>query len=332
MKQFVDLSQLSHEELQALLQLAQRLEQQPEPEALRGRVLGLLFMNPSLRTLASMQSAMGRLGGSSFVITPGKGTWGFETRPQVVMDGEAAEHIREAIPVLASYSDVLGIRAFAGLEDLTADLEEQTFNRLASLCDVPLMNLESAINHPCQALADWRTLDTLQIPRHGKFVLSWAWHPKALPLAVPTATLWGAAQRGMQVTVLRPEGYELPTPIMARARQLAALSGGSVSESCERNEALEGATVLYAKSWGSPRFYGKVEEERNFRSHLRHWCVSPDWFEGASPTCRFMHCLPVRRNVVVQDAVLDGPRSVVLQQARNRLWVQMAVLHQLLLG
>lgn len=332
MKQFVDLSQLSLEELQALLQLAQRLEQQPEPEALRGRVLGLLFMNPSLRTLASMQSAMGRLGGSSFVITPGKGTWGFETRPQVVMDGEAAEHIREAIPVLASYSDVLGIRAFAGLEDLTADLEEQTFKRLASLCDVPLMNLESAINHPCQALADWRTLDVLQIPRHGKFVLSWAWHPKALPLAVPTATLWGAAQRGMQVTVLRPEGYELPTPIMARARQLAALSGGSVSESCERNEALEGATVLYAKSWGSPRFYGKVEEERNFRSHLRHWCVSPDWFEDTSPTCRFMHCLPVRRNVVVQDAVLDGPRSVVLQQARNRLWVQMAVLHQLLLG
>lgn len=332
MKQFVDLSQLSLEEIQVLLQLAQRLEQHPEPEALRGRVLGLLFMNPSLRTLASMQSAMGRLGGSSFVITPGNGTWGFETRPQVVMDGEAAEHIREAIPVLASYSDVLGIRAFAGLEDLTADLEEQTFNRLASLCDVPLMNLESAINHPCQALADWRTLDALQVPRHGKFVLSWAWHPKALPLAVPTATLWGAAQRGMQVTVLRPEGYELPTPIMNHARQLASLSGGSVSESHEKTEALEGATVLYAKSWGSPRFYGKREEERNFRAHLRHWCVSPDWFEHASPACRFMHCLPVRRNVVVQDAVLDGPRSVVLQQARNRLWVQMAVLHQLLLG
>lgn len=332
MKQFMDLSLLARAEIEGLLALAQRLERTPEPEALRGRVLGLLFMNPSLRTLASMQSAMGRLGGSSFVITPGKGTWGFETRPQVVMDGEAAEHIQEAIPVLSSYADVLGIRAFAGLEDLTADLEEHTFQRLAGLCSVPLMNLESAIHHPCQALADWQTLEQLQVPRHGKFVLSWAWHPKPLPLAVPTATVWGAAQRGMQVKVLRPPGYGLPSPVMEKARQLAALSGGSVEELEEPAEALEGAHIVYAKSWGSPQLYGQAEQEKAFRAGLRHWCISPEWFERTQTDCRFMHCLPVRRNVVVQDAVLDGPRSIVLRQARNRLWVQMAVLHRLLLG
>ena len=144
-----------------LIALAQKLEKSPEPQALAGKVLGLLFMNPSLRTLASFQSGMARLGGSSFVITPGQGTWNLETRTGAVMNGDRAEHIREGIPVLASYADALGIRAFAEGIDLKTDMAETTFKAMAALVDKPLINMESAMNHPCQALADWKTMDEL---------------------------------------------------------------------------------------------------------------------------------------------------------------------------
>jgi N-acetylornithine carbamoyltransferase len=331
LKDFLHLAGLAPEEVADLLRLAARLERRPEPEALRGKILALLFFNPSLRTLASFQAGMARLGGSAFVISPGQGTWLLETRDGVVMDGAAAEHVKEAIPVLASYGDALGIRSFAGGTDLAADLEDATFHAMAAVCPVPLINLESAIDHPCQALADWKTMDDLGIPaRGGRFVLSWAWHPKPLPLAVPAAAVHMAALRGMDVTVLRPEGFALPEPVMARARAAAELFGGSFRETADRREALEGAQVIYAKSWTSPRHYGDPEAEAGFRAPLRDWCVDDDWFANAAPDCRFMHCLPVRRNVVVRDSVLDGPRSVVVHEARNRMWAQMAVLHRLL--
>lgn len=331
MKGFLGLADLAREEVVDLLALAARLERRPEPRALAGKVLGLLFFNPSLRTLASFQAGMARLGGSSFVIAPGQGSWLLETRDGAVMDGAAAEHVREAIPVLAGYADALGIRAFAGGVDLEADLADATFAAMAGLCPVPLVNLESAADHPCQALADWKTLDELGVPAQGgRFVLSWAWHPKPLPFAVPAAAVHMAALRGMEVTVLRPEGYGLPEPLLARARRAAALSGGAVRETACRDEALAGAHVLYAKSWGSPASYGDAEAEAALRAGLRDWCVEESWFAPAAPDCRFMHCLPVRRNVVVRDEVLDGPRSAVVREAHNRMWVQMAVLHRLL--
>ncbi len=332
MKDFLHLAGVTPEEVADLLALAARLERSPEPEALKGKILALLFFNPSLRTLASFQAGMARLGGSAFVISPGQGTWLLETREGVVMDGAAAEHVKEAIPVLASYGDALGIRSFADGIDLAADLADSTFHAMADACPVPLINLESAIDHPCQALADWKTMDDLGIPKAGKFVLSWAWHPKPLPLAVPAAAVHMAALRGMDVTVLRPEGFELPEPVMAKARAAAELAGGSLRETADRAEALEGAHVLYAKSWTSPRHYGNPQAEAEFRAGLRDWCVDDDWFSTAAPECRFMHCLPVRRNVVVKDSVLDGPRSVVVHEARNRMWAQMAVLHRLLKG
>ena len=329
MKRFIDLADFSREEVHALLALAQRLERHPEPQALAGKIAGLVFFNPSLRTLASFQVAMTRLGGSSVVINPGQGSWQLETRPGVVMDGAAAEHVREGIPVLAAYCDALGIRAFAHGKDLVHDLSETTFKSMAALTDKPLINLESAANHPCQALADWKTLDDLAVPRQGRFVLSWAWHPRALPLAVPAAALHMAALRGMEVIVLRPEGFALPEPIMARARRAAALSGGSVRETSERADALAGAQVLYVKEWGATSCYGDAAADAELRGALRSWCVRNDWFEQA-PDCRVMHCLPVRRNSAIADEVLDGPRSIVQREAWNRLPAQMAVLHQLL--
>jgi N-acetylornithine carbamoyltransferase len=333
MKRFIDLAEHTPEAVAELLELAERLERHPEPQALLGKVMGMLFFNPSLRTVASFQAAMGRLGGSSFVITPGTGTWKLETRNGIVMDGDAAEHVREAVPVLASYVDVLGIRAFAGGIDLAADLEERKFMDMASFCPAPLINLESEVNHPCQALADWKTMNDLGVPANGgRFVLSWANHPMPLPLAVPSAAVHMAAMRGMDVTVLRPEGYALPEPIMQRARDAAAISGGSLRETDNREEAMQGAHVIYAKSWASTQHYGQPAQDRALRRELEHWMVRESWFANAAAEAIFMHCLPVRRNVVVADEVLDGPRSRVLPQARNRMTVQMAILHRLLAG
>jgi len=333
MNRFNDLADFSVAEIDAMLELAQRLEREPEPRALEGKIMSLLFLSPSLRTLASFQAAMQRLGGGSFVISPDMSIHGIETRPGIVMDGAAAEHIREAVPVIASYGDIMGIRAFAERRDLNTDVADKEFEELAALVDTPLVNMESAIQHPCQSLADWKTMDELDIPRTGgRFVLSWAYHPRPLPLAVPSATIKMAAMRGMDVVVLRPEGFELPDPIMTQARELAASSGGSVTETTERGEALEGAHVIYAKSWSSTRHYGDRAGDQTLREDLVDWCVDDPWFETAQPNCRFMHCLPVRRGVVVADRVLDGPRSVVLREARNRMYAQMAVLHRMLKG
>jgi len=332
MQRFLDLADFSRDQVVDLIDLARHLQERPERHALAGKILGLLFMNPSLRTLSSFQAGMMRLGGSSFVITPGQGTWNVETRDGTVMNAGAAEHVREAIPVLASYCDALGLRAFADGKDLATDLAEAPFKLMASLCAKPFINLESAVNHPCQALADWKTMDDLAVPRAGKFVLSWVYHPRALPLAVPAAALHMAAQRGMEVVVLRPEGYALPGPIMARARAAAAASGGTVSETTDRTAALAGAHVLYAKEWGSPACYGNAEAEAALRQPLVDWRVQESWFAGTRPDCHFMHCLPVRRNVAVADEVLDGPRSQVIREAANRMVVQMAVLYRLLKG
>jgi N-acetylornithine carbamoyltransferase len=331
MKAFNDIADFAQDELKALIELANRLDQSPEPEALRGKVLSLLFLSPSLRTLASFQAAMTRLGGGSFVISPEMSIHGLESRPGIVMDGAAAEHIREAVPVIASYGDAIGIRAFAERKSLPDDLAEVEFSALTDLIDTPYINMESAMSHPCQNLADWKTMDDLGVPTNGgKFVLSWAYHPRALPLAVPASTLQMAAQRGMDVTVLRPEGFALPDSIMQKASSAAQASGGSVRESDNKDEAMQDAHVIYAKSWSSTSHYGDRVGDEELRRELDHWCVDESWFGPAQDNCRFMHCLPVRRGVVVSDEVLDGPRSVVIEEARNRMLVQMAVLHQML--
>ena len=331
MKRFMDLPDFSTTAIRQLVDLARHLEKNPVSDALRGKVAGLLFLNPSLRTLASMQAGMAQLGGSSFVITPGQGSWGLETRRGVVMDGEAAEHIREAIPVLSQYCDVLAVRNFAKGKDLAEDVADATIREIAALSSRPFMNLESAMTHPCQSLADWKTLDDLNIPPNGRFVLSWAWHPKSLTYAVPASTLNMAAQRGMQVTVLRPEGYGLPGSVMATARTIASNNGGSIVETDDVAAATQGAHVLYAKSWCAPSSYGNPAADAHLRASLREaWCIRESFFKTARSDARFMHCLPVRRNVKVADEILDGPRSVVVQQAGNRLHAQKAVLWKLL--
>lgn len=326
---FLDLAELMPAQIRALLRLAAELQADPTARPLAGLNVGLLFMNPSLRTLASMQVAVNQLGGQSVVIQPGAGSWVLETRDGAVMDGTAVEHIREAIPVLREYFDLLGVRCFAEGKDLETDLEDGLIRRMACLFGGPFVNLESTASHPCQALADWKTLDEQGIPANGKFVLSWAYHPKPLPFAVPQSALTMALLRGMDVTVLRPQGYDLPARIASAADAAAQSGGGQWRETDNREEAMRGAHVLYCKSWAKPDLYGQADAEVAYRAQFRDWTVDEPWFAPAEPEAKFMHCLPVRRNVKVTDAVLDGARSLVLPQAGNRLHAQKAVLASL---
>ena len=331
MKYFNDLADFNSDEILGLLELANSLDRHPEPKALNGKVLALLFFNPSLRTLTSFQAAMTRLGGGTFVVSPEMSIHRLESQMGIVMDGSAAEHIKEAVPVIASYADAIGIRAFAERKDLETDLQDVNYNNLIDLINKPFINMESAINHPCQNLADWKTLDDFKIPaKNGKFVLSWAYHPNALPLAVPASTLHMASMRGMDVTVLRPEGFELPAEVMKKAKAAAILSGGTVTETSDRYEAMQDAHIIYAKSWISAKYYNDKQMESEARKNLVDWRVKDSWFDNALPSCRFMHCLPVRRGVVVDDSVLDGSKSIVIHEARNRMLAQMAVLYQMM--
>ena len=328
MHAFNDLSDFSVEEILKLLELAERLEKQPEPAALAGRVLSLLFLSPSLRTLASFQAAMARLGGGSFVISPDMSIHGLATHSGIVMDGEAAEHIREAVPVIASYGDAIGIRARPNGNSGAVDLSDTEFKSLVDLVDVPYINMESAVSHPCQSLGDWKTLDDLKVPgAGGKFVLSWVFHPQAQPISVPASVLHMAAYRGMDVTLLCPNEFELPKKVVDKAAQAAAISGGTVRHTSDRAEALEGANVLYARSWSS-QAHSPGEDIR--RDEMALWRVGETWFKNAAKDCQFMHCMPVRRGVEVDDEVLDGPRSAIIRQAKNRMFVQMAILHRML--
>lgn len=328
---FNDLADFSDAEIRELIDLARRLDENPEPRALEGKVLSLLFLSPSLRTLVSFQSAMLRMGGGAFVVAPNMSIHGLESRSGIVMDGAAAEHIHEAVPVIASYGDAIGIRASARGRNLADDLADREFRELTALVDRPYINMESAINHPCQSLADWKTMDDLGVPASGgKFVLAWTWHPEPMPFAVPAASAHMAAMRGMDVTVLRPEGFGLPEQIMEKARRAAELSGGTVTETSDRIDAMQGCQILYVNSWASPAHYGNRFLEDKIKLELREWCVDEPWFDNAASDCRFMHCLPVRRGVTVTDQILDGHRSVVIAEAHNRMLVQMAVLHQML--
>ena len=327
MRRLITLDYLTKSEADSIINLAAVLREDTPPDALKNRVLGLLFFNASIRTLASFQSAMARMGGSSFVITPGKGSWELEWRDGITMNGSAAEHVREAVPALCAYADALGVRIFGGPENISPDFSDLAFSAIDKACPKPLINLESAVAHPCQALADWRTLDDNLIPSDGKFVLSWASHPKHLPLAVPASAAGMAAKRGMDVVVLRPESRALPEALAQKVAATAAKSGGSFSETSDQDAALENAHVVYAKSWGPAS-----NESQDHEVEGGNWTINSSWFKHSQPECKFMHCLPVRREVVVTADVLESSRSIVQEQAANRLYAQMAVLYKMLAG
>ena len=247
------------------------------------------------------------------------------------MDGGAAEHVREAAAVLAALADLVGVRSFPAMADFAEDSREAYLRGFARHAGVPVVNMESALSHPLQALADLMTLrERLGDLRGRRFTLTWAYHPRALPIAVPRSALLAACRAGMEVTLARPEGMELPEETMADAKRFATGAGGALRVVADPGSAYEGAEAVYAKSWASPAFYGRLDDERPLREAARGWRVTAERMDRASDRAFFRHCLPVRRNVGVDDAVLDGPRSAVVGQAENRLWTTMAVVLDLL--
>jgi len=297
----------------------------PQPAA--GKALGMVFFNPSLRTRTSMERAAQQLGATATTLTPGNGTWELAWEDGAVMDGAEAEHVRDAIGVLSRYFDALGVRVFASGTDYAQDASDTLIQTIAEAASVPVVNLESAWAHPCQALADAAVLhDRFDGKLAGKkFVLSWTYHPKALPMAVPNSALRMAARCGMDVTVARPETHALDDEVMTAAQQAAAVSGGTVTTTDDLDAAVDDADVVYAKSWGGPLVYTDPGQEAAFREQAQDWRITADRMSRTRDGA-FMHCLPVRRNVVVDDAVMDGPHALHLDQAEYRLHAQRALL------
>jgi N-acetylornithine carbamoyltransferase len=332
-RDFLALEDWSAEEVEGLLALAARVKRGEVSGGLERKVLALVFMDPSLRTRTSFETAMFLHGGHAVVLEPGRGSWSLETEPGAVMDGDNVEHIVEAARVLGRYADALGVRAFPRGRDWAQARQDAIVHSFASHCEQPVINLESARRHPCQALADAMTLrEKLHETAGKRFVLTWAWHPKALPTAVPASAALAAARMGMEIVIARPPGYELDPEDTALVRRLAQQSGGEfVHIIDDPDDALVGADAVYVKSWGAVKLYGQPQEEAALRAGLRDWRLTPGRLRSTRGGKGIvMHCLPVRRNVEIDDAVLDGPNSVVVDQAENRLHVQRALLLELI--
>jgi N-acetylornithine carbamoyltransferase len=334
-RDFLALEDWSTDEVDALLALAGRIKRGEVGGGLERKVLAMVFMDPSLRTRTSFETAMFLHGGHAVVLEPGRGSWALETEPGAVMDGDTVEHIVDAARVLGRYADALGVRAFPRGRDWGVARQDAIIRSFARHCEKPVINLESARRHPCQALADAMTLREKLGETSGKrFVLTWAWHPKALPTAVPASAALAAARLGMEIVIARPEGYELDPEDTALIRRIAQQEGGEfVHIIDDPDDALVGADAVYVKSWGSVKLYGRPEEESAQRAGLRDWRLTPGRLRSSRGGRGIvMHCLPVRRNVEIDDAVLDGPNSVVVDQAENRLHAQRALLLELLAG
>ena len=277
-----------------------------------------------------MQVGIYELGGNAVVLEPGGTTWTLEHRDGVVMDSDKTEHVAEFVRVLGRYSAALGVRTFASLKNWEEERADPVLNAFAKYSEVPVINLESAMHHPCQALADMMTIREKLSSGSKRVVLSWAWHPKPLPMAVPNSFALAAAQMGHELTLAQPPGYELDDELLNEVRRQAAGAGGRVNITHEIDEAFAGAEVIYAKSWGSKHFYGSPEKDIDERAQYREQWIVNEQKMARTNNAIFMHCLPVRRNVIVTDGVIDSPQSVVIDEAENRLHIQKAIMARLL--
>lgn len=330
-RHYYSLADLTPEELRELLNLSEEWRDIKFSDRFRDRTVLNLFMASSLRTRVSMDLAAQHIGAQVVTLT-GESTWKLEFRDGVRMDGETAEHAREAVGVLARYADVLAVRSFPSRKSWEDDRVDPVLNAFLKHSSVPVINLESVLYHPCQVLADLYTIERdAQGKKPRKVVLTWAPHPRCLPVAVPNSFALGVLNMGWPLTIARPEGYDLPPEVMRRANELANQCGGELTITDDREAAFEGADYVYAKSWGRLDCYGAEERELAERkaANLDAWEVDADIMSRTADAA-FMHCLPVRRNVVVSDAVLESPRSLIIDQAENRLHVQKAILVWLL--
>jgi N-succinyl-L-ornithine transcarbamylase len=302
--------------------VAEALELKKSPYAYqdlgKNKTLGLVFLNPSLRTRLSTQKAAINLGMSVMVMNLDKEGWALETEDGVVMNGTTVEHIREAAAVMGQYCDILGIRSFPKLHNREEDYSEGLFKKFVKFCNVPVVSLESATLHPLQSLADLITIQETKATFRPKVVLTWAPHVKALPQAVPNSfSEWmcrAQQENLLDFTIVHPEGYELSEQFT---------QGANITNNQE--EALKGADFIYVKNWSSYKEYGKV------LTYKDGWMMDNAKLTNTN-NAKVMHCLPVRRDLELASEILDGPNSLVIHEAGNRVWAAQAVLKEMLLS
>ncbi len=332
MKNFLKTSDFPRTKLEEILESAQKFKNQKiANKPLNEKSVALVFFNPSLRTRASMQVGIYELGGNSVILEPGETSWTLEHRDNAVMNSDKTEHLKEFVRVLERYVAAVGVRTFANLQDWDLERTEPILSAFEKYASKPIINLESAMHHPCQALADMLTIREKFGKAKKKVLLTWAFHPKPLPMAVPNSFAMASAQFGHDLRVAHPKGYELDEELIAEIENETEEQGGSLEIVNNVNAAFDDVEVVYAKSWGSKNFYGAADKDIEFRADLRKdWIVDETKMRKTNEAI-FMHCLPVRRNVIVTDSVIDSANSVVIDEAENRLHVQKAVL-SLLLG
>ena len=296
--------------------LANALEVKANPiankELGRNKTLGLIFYNSSLRTRISSQKAAYNLGMDVIVLNIGSDGWQLESKDGVVMDKGTAEHIKEAAAVISEYVDVIGIRCFASLKDRAVDYSEEVLQNFIKHATVPIVNLESSTLHPLQSFADLITIETNKTKQRPKVVLTWAPHPRALPQAVANSFIEWMKKADVELVVTHPKGYELAPEFT-----------NGIATEYDQKKAFEGADFIYAKNWSSYTEYGQI-----LNSDLS-WCVNSDKM-SVTNNAKFMHCLPVRRNVVVSDEVIDSENSIVIEQASNRVVSIQTILQELI--
>ena len=315
MKHFTSITQLG--DLKDALAAAKYVKENPfaDQELGRNKTLLMIFFNSSLRTRLSTQKAALNLGMNVIVLDVNQGAWKLETERGVIMDGDKPEHLLEAIPVMGSYCDIIGVRAFAGLQDRSYDYNEVIINQFIKYSGKPVFSMEAATRHPLQTLADILTIEEHKTKDRPKVVMTWAPHPKALPQAVPNSFAEGINMTDYDCVITHPHGYELDPAFTGRAKI-----------EYDQRKAFEGADFIYAKNWSaySGENYGKV------------LCTDRDWTVDSekmalTDNAFFMHCLPVRRNMIVSDDVIESPRSLVIPEAANRVVSAQTILKSILM-
>jgi len=312
MKKFTSVKDIPS--LEKAIETAQKVKKNPFgfQHLGKNKTMVLVFFNSSLRTRLSTQKAAMNLGMNTMVMNVNEDSWQLESELGVVMDGDKAEHLLEAIPVIGKYCDVIGVRAFAKFQDKKVDYSERILNQFVDYAGVPVVSMEGATRHPLQSYADLVTIEEHKTVELPKVVLTWAPHPKALPQAVSNSFIEWMSETEYDLVVTHPEGYELAPQFM-----------GNIKPEYDQKKAFEGADFVYAKNWASYTDYGKI------LSKDLNWTVDEKKM-ALTNNAKFMHCLPVRRNVVVSDAVIDSKNSIVVEQAYNREVTAQAVLKMIL--
>ena len=314
MRHFTSIKQLPN--LAEALEAAKYVKENPfaDQELGRNKTLLMIFFNSSLRTRLSTQKAALNLGMNVIVLDVNQGAWKLETEHGVIMDGDKPEHLLEAIPVMGSYCDVIGVRAFAGLQDREQDYNEVIINQFIKYSGKPVFSMEAATRHPMQTLADLITIEEHKKVAKPKVVLTWAPHPRALPQAVPNSFAEGINMTDYEFVITHPHGYELDPEFVGNARV-----------EYDQRKAFEGADFIYAKNWSaySGDNYGKI------LCNDRDWTVDAEKM-ALTNNAFFMHCLPVRRNMIVTDDVIESPQSLVIPEAANRVVSAQTILKEIL--